>query len=73
MSSSLSLLALVYDMTTSQFPSASTLLRIDRKSSPSDQWPNRPAGVRLADTNDPTGIGKCSPMSSPPVRAPVFE
>src|SRR5215470_407112 len=72
-SSSLSLPALVYDMTISQRPSASTLLRMARKISPSDQRLNCPAGVRLEDTNDPIGIEKRSPMSSPPVRGPVFE
>jgi hypothetical protein len=35
------------------------------------QWLNCPAGVRLEDTNDPTGIGKCSPMSTSPVSGPV--
>jgi hypothetical protein len=48
-------------------------LRIARKISPSDQCFNRPAGVRLEDTNDPIGIGKSSPMSRPPVSVPVVE
>src|SRR6516225_844792 len=60
-------------MTVSQRPSASTPLRIARKISPSDQCFNGPAGVRLEDMNDPTGIGKSSPMSRPPVSVPVFE
>src|SRR5207253_9667656 len=60
-------------MTVSHRPSASTLLRIARKISPSDQCFNGPAGVRLEDTNDPTEIGKCSPMSKPPVSVPVVE
>src|SRR6266446_10785 len=60
-------------MTVSHRPSASTLLRIARKISPSDQYFNGPAGVRLEDTNDPTEIGKCSPMSRPPVSVPVVE
>src|SRR6478672_3851980 len=60
-------------MSVSQRPFASTPLRIARKISPSDQFFNRPAGVRLEDTNDPIGIGKSSPMSSPPVSVPVLE
>ena len=60
-------------MSVSQRPSASTPLRIARKISPSDQRFNRPAGVRLEDTNEPTGIGKCSPASRPPVSVPVLE
>src|SRR3954451_14989118 len=60
-------------MSISQRPSVSTLLRIARKISPSDQRLNRPAGVRLEDTNEPTGIGKCSPMSRPPVSVPLLE
>ena len=60
-------------MSISQRPSTSTLLRIARKISPSDQRLNRPAGVRLEDTNEPTGIGKCSPMSRPPVSVPLLE
>src|SRR4029079_6790380 len=54
---SLSLLTLVYDMTVSQWRSASTPLRIARKISPSDQRLNAPAGVRFADTIEPIGIG----------------
>ena len=57
----------------SQRPSGSTLLRMARKMSPSDQRLNCPTGVRLEDTNDPIGTGKCSPMSRPPVSVPVFE
>src|SRR6476620_9857074 len=60
-------------MSVSQRPFASTPLRLARKISPSDQFFNRPAGVRLEDTNDPIGIGKSSPMSSPPVSVPVRE
>src|ERR1700730_12568356 len=60
-------------MSVSQRPFASTLLRIARKISPSDQCFNRPAGVRLEDTNDPIGIGKSSPMSRPPVSVPALE
>jgi hypothetical protein len=60
MSSSLSVPALVYDMTISQRPSASTLLRIARKTSPSDQRPSRPAGsvaVRCPRVRDRVGEG----------------
>src|SRR5262249_15790841 len=55
-SSSLSWPALVYDMLISQCPSASMLLRMARKISPSDQRFTCPAGVRLEATNDPTGM-----------------
>src|SRR4029077_3937455 len=41
--------------------------------SPSDQRFNRPAGVRLEETNDPMRSGKCSPRLRPPVTVLVRE
>src|ERR1700722_1499841 len=60
-------------MMISQCPSRSTPLRMARKISPSDQWLNCPAGVRLEDTNDPIGIGRSLATSRPPVSVPVLE